>query len=329
MAPSADDVAKYRDHVRISVRAVLLPHKSGVRMGQFRRDYKEMVGEDVIDHRKLGFGSMLDMLRSWPDVVAVLGSPNDVILKAVDTQATAHITKMVQKQKDTPRDKQLQQQQRQRNQHAWQEDIKNRARTRVLPAEEIDKIRRVVKMLRLKDARLEEFETCYVRVNRESVPYARYGFSSLRDLLFAHPELVSVHQIANDVFIRPTRMYQDMWNEEEKAAAASGRNARTTCKSVFGDDKICLCLQSPVDFQPTWPRFARHWPAAATLRVRRRPRRRRRRRTRRRLRRPRRVRVRSLLTRRPTTADTSSARPSRTTSSVSWKRIRTGSRYTR
>ncbi len=73
---------------------------------EFKRDYRDLI-DDVIAFRRLGFASLLDLLRSWPDVVQVLdggaghGDEAGVRLVAVPDVTTQHMHKMVQKQKDS------------------------------------------------------------------------------------------------------------------------------------------------------------------------------------------------------------------------------------
>ena len=75
------------------LRSTLLSHKGGVDLMSLRRDYREMVGEDV-PFNELGFSSLEKLLQSLPDVCNVRGG----LVTAVVNEATSHISKMVAKQ---------------------------------------------------------------------------------------------------------------------------------------------------------------------------------------------------------------------------------------
>ncbi|XP_052762944.1 tudor domain-containing protein 7-like isoform X2 [Mya arenaria] len=84
--------------VKSMVRSVLLSCKEGVPADMLQRDYKGIVGE-FIPWKKLGHASFENFIMSIPDVVRIERRGADFILRAVADETTAHIQKLVSKQK--------------------------------------------------------------------------------------------------------------------------------------------------------------------------------------------------------------------------------------
>lgn len=81
------------------IRSVLISEKDGVAASRFMRDYREITGEQI-PFRKFGHGSLEEFIRSIKDVVFVrTGITGELTYFAVADDATAHIQKLVSKQK--------------------------------------------------------------------------------------------------------------------------------------------------------------------------------------------------------------------------------------
>ena len=96
-----DSLSAYRCKVETMVRALLLANKGGLFYPEpFLSEYRAVIGEDI-DFRRLGRGSVIDLLADMPDTVAVRQQADDgrALLEAVADGKTRHIQQMVRKQK--------------------------------------------------------------------------------------------------------------------------------------------------------------------------------------------------------------------------------------
>ncbi|KAL4217941.1 Tudor domain-containing protein 7 [Mactra antiquata] len=92
------DNAEKLQQVKSMVRSVLLSVKEGVPAARLQRDYEDMVGE-AIPFRKFGFSSFENFILGIPDVVRIDRRGGDVICHGVHDDSTAHIKKLVSKQR--------------------------------------------------------------------------------------------------------------------------------------------------------------------------------------------------------------------------------------
>ncbi|XP_064480863.1 uncharacterized protein LOC135394191 [Ornithodoros turicata] len=93
------------EEVETVLRSVLSTVQNGMQLPQLDMEYQDMVGH-TIPFRRLGFGSLQAYIRSIPHVVQVKVNRNgQLTASAVSNASTAHITKMVSKQKRGPQKK--------------------------------------------------------------------------------------------------------------------------------------------------------------------------------------------------------------------------------
>ncbi len=100
---ASSDRGKYEDEAKKNVRSVLLPHSKGLLINDFAREYREF-DLPPIQYRKLGFPSLLDLLRAWPDVLEVKevdGDYRKTLLVGKPDDKTGHVHKMVQRQRES------------------------------------------------------------------------------------------------------------------------------------------------------------------------------------------------------------------------------------
>ena len=89
-----------KSDVTIKLRSILLPNKKGLVLSALEGGYYGMLGE-AIPFKRLGFPSLLSMLKDMPDVVSIskISNGNYLIMGTAD-ERTKHIADMVDKQKD-------------------------------------------------------------------------------------------------------------------------------------------------------------------------------------------------------------------------------------
>lgn len=89
-----------RSDVSIKLRSILLPNKKGLVLSALEREYQGMLGENI-PFRRLGYSSLLSMLKDLPDVVSIssISGGNYLIMGTADDK-TKHIAEMVNKQRD-------------------------------------------------------------------------------------------------------------------------------------------------------------------------------------------------------------------------------------
>lgn len=71
---------------------------------QLQKDYLEMIGEEI-PYKKMGYSHIDQYLKSIPDVVTVHGRGPTATLEVVVTKKSAHINKLISKQKVTIKNK--------------------------------------------------------------------------------------------------------------------------------------------------------------------------------------------------------------------------------
>jgi len=84
--------------VKIDLRSVLLGMKDGASLRQLHSEYETRVGNPV-PFRELGFRNLADLIKNFPDVAYLDDCSGELKVYAVPDQNTAHIARMVSKQK--------------------------------------------------------------------------------------------------------------------------------------------------------------------------------------------------------------------------------------
>lgn len=80
--------------------------KGGVPAHVLQRDYREATFESL-PYQKFGYRNLDAFIESMPDVVKISRTPTGEIYHAVADESTAHIAKMVSKQRTTKKRKSL------------------------------------------------------------------------------------------------------------------------------------------------------------------------------------------------------------------------------
>ncbi|XP_033350171.1 tudor domain-containing protein 7-like [Bombus vosnesenskii] len=86
-----------REEVIKNVRACLISSKGGVKMDDLNKDYRLLIDENI-PFRKLGYQSLVAFLRTVPSV-KITEKGKDCFVEAVPTGESAHITKLIARQK--------------------------------------------------------------------------------------------------------------------------------------------------------------------------------------------------------------------------------------
>lgn len=93
MANSSDE----RNSVISNLRACLISSQGGIRMDSLNKDYMQIIGE-CIPYKRLGFNQLEEFLKSVPEI-SVRRKGGEVYIEAKESQTSAHVTQLVQKQK--------------------------------------------------------------------------------------------------------------------------------------------------------------------------------------------------------------------------------------
>ncbi|XP_076752241.1 tudor domain-containing protein 7 tapas isoform X1 [Xylocopa sonorina] len=88
-----------RDDVIKNVRACLISSKGGVKIENLSRDYRMLIDENI-PFRELGHQSLIAFLRTVPSV-KIIEKGSDCFVEALPTEESAHITKLIARQKTT------------------------------------------------------------------------------------------------------------------------------------------------------------------------------------------------------------------------------------
>ncbi|VDI55832.1 tudor domain-containing protein 1/4/6/7 [Mytilus galloprovincialis] len=97
---------KELNNVKVMLRSVLTSSKGGVPAHVLQRDYREATFESL-PYQKFGYRNLDAFIESMPDVVKISRTPTGEIYHAVADESTAHIAKMVSKQRTTKKRKSL------------------------------------------------------------------------------------------------------------------------------------------------------------------------------------------------------------------------------
>ena len=91
------------DQVKNTVRAILISAKNGLTPQQLQRDYESIVGVPL-PVRELGFGTVIDLVASIPNVVRIERSYyGGVTLRAIPNSSCRHVANLVSKQRSNKR----------------------------------------------------------------------------------------------------------------------------------------------------------------------------------------------------------------------------------
>lgn len=85
-------------NTRSMLRSVLLSAPRGVRARNLEAEYRGITGK-VIPYRELGYKSLKDFMNSLQDVARLSDGDGEAVYYGVADSSTAHIAKMVAKQK--------------------------------------------------------------------------------------------------------------------------------------------------------------------------------------------------------------------------------------
>ncbi|CAH1407601.1 unnamed protein product [Nezara viridula] len=92
-----------RNSVISNLRACLISSQGGIRMDSLNKDYMQIIGE-CIPYKRLGFNQLEEFLKSVPEI-SVKRRGGEVYIEAKESQTSAHVTKLVSKQKKSGRKK--------------------------------------------------------------------------------------------------------------------------------------------------------------------------------------------------------------------------------
>ncbi|KAK1132304.1 hypothetical protein K0M31_016420 [Melipona bicolor] len=90
-----------KEEVIKNLRACLISSKGGVKVDDLNRDYKMLIDENI-PFRKLGYQSLIAFLRTVSSI-RLIEKGNDCFVEAIPTEESAHITKLIARQKTTGR----------------------------------------------------------------------------------------------------------------------------------------------------------------------------------------------------------------------------------
>ncbi|XP_035379179.1 tudor domain-containing protein 5 [Electrophorus electricus] len=176
------------------LRSLLVSAKRGLSPEQLRRDYLCMLGQ-AVPLRRLGFRSMLDMVKQMPDVVqldyAVDGS---VLLKAIGDETTKGIEELVSKQRDR---KSRSSARKGASPSGYPSRQRPLALPRCGPAPPAipAQLRSQLKRLLLHGpVGLSELEARYTACFGRPLQVTHYGFYSIAEMLAAASDLIAVRQ---------------------------------------------------------------------------------------------------------------------------------------
>ena len=83
---------------KIELRSVLMGMKNGASLKQLHGEYETRMGSGI-PFRELGFRNVVHLMENIPDVVCLDDSSGELRVYAVADENTAHIARMVSKQK--------------------------------------------------------------------------------------------------------------------------------------------------------------------------------------------------------------------------------------
>ena len=96
---SKDTTSQEYLDLKAELRSILISSQQGCNEQQLIKDYKAYNGNKSIPFNQMGYNSLIDLLRSMPDVAKIDQSRGLVVIHGVSDQNTAHIQKFVMAQK--------------------------------------------------------------------------------------------------------------------------------------------------------------------------------------------------------------------------------------
>ncbi|XP_030646963.1 tudor domain-containing protein 5 [Chanos chanos] len=181
--------------LRKDVRSLLVSAKHGLAPEQLKRDYQKMLGY-ALPLKRLGFCSVLDMVKEMPDVVLVdYSRDGSILLKAVGDETTKGIEELVSKQRSQ---KPKASYHRSRvgalsfhYPHGGPPVLSRRHTLPTLPAQLRSQLRQ---LLSHGPIGLSELETKYASQFGRPLQITQYGFYSVAEMLAAASDLIAVRQ---------------------------------------------------------------------------------------------------------------------------------------
>lgn len=89
------------DDLKKNIHAVLQSSKDGVRSMEFKKEYRNLTGEEI-SYRKFGYNTLEDFMKAIPDTVERIHVRGCEIYRAVSNDKTVHLQKLIAKQKSAP-----------------------------------------------------------------------------------------------------------------------------------------------------------------------------------------------------------------------------------
>lgn len=89
------------DDLKNKIHAVLQSSKDGVRTIDFKKEYRNLTGEDIL-YQKFGFKTLEEFMKGIPDTVERIHVRGGEVYRAVSNDKTAHLQKLIAKQKSAP-----------------------------------------------------------------------------------------------------------------------------------------------------------------------------------------------------------------------------------
>lgn len=96
---SKDTTSSEYQELKTELRSLLISSQQGCTEQQLIKDYAAYNGTKQIPFRAMGYGSLIDLLRSMPDVARFDARGGQTIIHGVANDVTAHIKKMVMGQR--------------------------------------------------------------------------------------------------------------------------------------------------------------------------------------------------------------------------------------
>ena len=193
------DKAKLKDETKRSIKALLLSVPAALTIDELKRDYFSFEG-DSIPFRKIGYLTLEDFLNDIPDTVYVTWKKGVMCLSAVADESTAHIQKLVGKQKINNKNKYA----------TLRKGGPPPQRHRSGPPRPTPTVPAFIRKnlwLLFKSypdgLPLTHFEPAFARRFNCQLQFSRLGFSSIRDLLLSVPDIVKVQDFGGEIRVVP------------------------------------------------------------------------------------------------------------------------------
>ena len=94
-----DTSSKEYLELKVELRSLLISSQQGCNEHQLSKDYAAFNGGNPIPYVRLGFGSLIELLGSMPDVARIDSRFGPILIHGVSDTSTKHIQKLVMGQK--------------------------------------------------------------------------------------------------------------------------------------------------------------------------------------------------------------------------------------